>query len=76
MYEAPDRYKRMISARLPDGESIGLSQEASLRETLQELPSTLHESQKTLAKVDAMASVLGPTLEALRPGARALGPTR
>ena len=22
MYEAPDRYKRMISARLPDGESL------------------------------------------------------
>ena len=25
MYEAPDRYKRMISARLPGGESLGLS---------------------------------------------------
>ena len=25
MYEAPDRYKRMISARLPDGESLGLA---------------------------------------------------
>ena len=25
MYEAPDRYKRMISARLPDGESLGLT---------------------------------------------------
>ena len=28
MYEAPDRYKRMISARLPGGESLGLSQSA------------------------------------------------
>jgi len=27
MYEAPDRYKRMIAARLPDGESIGLASE-------------------------------------------------
>ena len=26
MYEAPDRYKRMVSARLPGGESMGLSQ--------------------------------------------------
>ena len=26
MYEAPDRYKRMISARLPGGESLGLVQ--------------------------------------------------
>ena len=25
MYEAPDRYKRMISARLPDGKSLGLT---------------------------------------------------
>ena len=25
MYEAPDRYKRMISARLPGGESLGLT---------------------------------------------------
>jgi diguanylate cyclase (GGDEF)-like protein len=27
MYEAPDRYKRMIAARLPDGESPGLSRD-------------------------------------------------
>jgi diguanylate cyclase (GGDEF)-like protein len=27
MYEAPDRYKRMIAARLPDGESAGISRE-------------------------------------------------
>jgi hypothetical protein len=27
MYEAPDRYKRMIAARLPGGESLGLSQD-------------------------------------------------
>jgi len=25
MYEAPDRYKRMVSARLPGGESLGIS---------------------------------------------------
>ena len=25
MYEAPDRYKRMIAARLPGGESLGLA---------------------------------------------------
>ena len=28
MYEAPDRYKRMIAARLPDGESPGLSRDS------------------------------------------------
>ena len=29
MYEAPDRYKRMISARLPDGESLGVTSQAA-----------------------------------------------
>jgi phospholipid/cholesterol/gamma-HCH transport system substrate-binding protein len=51
------------------------NQEANIRATLQELPSTLDETQDALASVDAMASVLGPTLEDLRPGARALGPS-
>ena len=50
-------------------------EDASLRATLRELPSTLNATQKALASTDAMASELGPTLEALRPGARALGPS-
>ena len=29
MYEAPDRYKRMVSARLPGGESLGLTNQIS-----------------------------------------------
>ncbi|MEO5641365.1 MAG: PAS domain-containing protein, partial [Sphingomicrobium sp.] len=29
MYEAPDRYKRMVSARLPGGESLGLTNQES-----------------------------------------------
>src|SRR6187549_3954543 len=28
MYEAPDRYKRMVSARLPGGESLALTNQA------------------------------------------------
>ena len=51
------------------------NQDANLRDTLRELPSTLDVTQRSLASVDAMASVLGPTLEDLRPGARALGPS-
>jgi phospholipid/cholesterol/gamma-HCH transport system substrate-binding protein len=51
------------------------NQSANIQDTLRELPSTLDESQKALASVDAMASVLGPTLEDLRPAARALGPS-
>jgi phospholipid/cholesterol/gamma-HCH transport system substrate-binding protein len=50
-------------------------QDASLRSTLRELPSTLNATQSALGKTDAMAKELGPTLEALRPGARALGPS-
>ena len=49
-------------------------QDASLRATLQELPSTLTTTQSALADTKVLADVLGPTLEALRPGARALGP--
>jgi len=50
-------------------------QDANLRSTLQELPSTLDETQKGLGKAKLLADELGPTLQALRPGARALGPT-
>jgi phospholipid/cholesterol/gamma-HCH transport system substrate-binding protein len=51
------------------------NQEGNIRETLRELPSTLDATQDALASADAMATELGPTLEALRPGARALGPS-
>jgi phospholipid/cholesterol/gamma-HCH transport system substrate-binding protein len=51
------------------------SQDANLRETLRQLPGALDETQTALTKVDRLARVLGPTLEDLRPGARALGPS-
>jgi phospholipid/cholesterol/gamma-HCH transport system substrate-binding protein len=54
--------------------SILAGQEANLRESLRLLPGALDETTTTLAKVDRLANVLGPTLEDLRPGARALGP--
>jgi phospholipid/cholesterol/gamma-HCH transport system substrate-binding protein len=50
-------------------------QDANLRATLTELPSSLQETQKALGKTTELADALGPTLQALRPGARALGPT-
>ena len=49
-------------------------QDANLRSTLQELPSTLTATNSALGKTKALADELGPTLQALRPGARALGP--
>jgi phospholipid/cholesterol/gamma-HCH transport system substrate-binding protein len=50
-------------------------QDANLRATLSELPSSLQETQRGLGKAKTLADELGPTLQALRPGARALGPT-
>jgi phospholipid/cholesterol/gamma-HCH transport system substrate-binding protein len=55
--------------------SILAGQSANLQETVRRLPGALDETSTTLAKVDRMARVLGPTLEDLRPGARALGPS-
>jgi len=51
------------------------SQDQSIRQSLQLLPSTLSVTNVTLAKVNQLAQVLGPTLDALGPGARALGPS-
>jgi phospholipid/cholesterol/gamma-HCH transport system substrate-binding protein len=51
------------------------SQDAALRETLRELPSSLAATQSALGKSKLLADQLGPTLQALRPTARTLGPT-
>jgi phospholipid/cholesterol/gamma-HCH transport system substrate-binding protein len=51
------------------------SQDASLRDTVRQLPSSLTVTKTTLGKAKALADQLGPTLEALRPSARNLGPT-
>lgn len=48
------------------------NQDANLRTTLRLLPEALTETNSALKKVDAFATVSGPTLQALRPGARAL----
>jgi len=52
------------------------SQDAALRETLRELPSSLRVTNTNLGKAQALADELGPTLQELRPTARALGPTQ
>jgi phospholipid/cholesterol/gamma-HCH transport system substrate-binding protein len=50
-------------------------QDQRLRETLSLLPGTLQATNVGLAKANRLGKVLGPTLGALRPGARALGPS-
>jgi phospholipid/cholesterol/gamma-HCH transport system substrate-binding protein len=49
-------------------------QEASIREALQELPSTLRETQSALASGEEFATVVGPASRDLIPSAQALGP--
>jgi phospholipid/cholesterol/gamma-HCH transport system substrate-binding protein len=51
------------------------SQDANLRAALRELPPTLTATRSALGKTEVLADELGPTLDALRPGARALGPS-
>ncbi|MBJ7329977.1 MAG: MCE family protein [Solirubrobacteraceae bacterium] len=50
-------------------------QDAALRESISELPISLKDTKNALAKLDTLATDLGPTLEELRPGARALEST-
>jgi phospholipid/cholesterol/gamma-HCH transport system substrate-binding protein len=49
-------------------------QEAALRSTVSELPSTLTTTRTALGKAETLGRTLGPSLESLRPAARALGP--
>jgi phospholipid/cholesterol/gamma-HCH transport system substrate-binding protein len=50
------------------------NQEASIRDSLGQLPDTLNLTQSTLVKADRFSNQLGTTLQDLRPTARALGP--
>jgi phospholipid/cholesterol/gamma-HCH transport system substrate-binding protein len=50
------------------------SQDANIRSTLQELPGALESTREGLGRVGELSLKLGPTLTALRPGARDLAP--
>jgi len=51
------------------------NQDRNLREALGLLPDTLAATNRGLAKANRLGKTLGPTLGALRPGARGLGPS-
>src|SRR4051794_4226905 len=51
------------------------TEDNAIRQSLSLLPPTLEQTQSTLGKVTRLGNTLGPTLQALRPGARALGPS-
>ncbi|SEH12158.1 MlaD family protein [Thermoleophilum album] len=50
------------------------AEEASLRQALRLFPPALAQTERTLGKARVLADELGPALEELRPGARALAP--
>ena len=62
MYEAPDRYKRMISARLPGGESLGLSQSADEGDVSSPLRDTQLIARGQLAAFFATANAVAALL--------------
>ncbi len=51
------------------------AQDQNIRETLALLPGALGATNTALVKANRLATVLGPTLGALQPAARALGPS-
>ncbi|HET9355796.1 MAG TPA: EAL domain-containing protein [Sphingomicrobium sp.] len=61
MYEAPDRYKRMISARLPGGESLALTSQAD-EDSASPLRDAQLISRAQLAPIFAAANVVAALL--------------
>jgi phospholipid/cholesterol/gamma-HCH transport system substrate-binding protein len=51
------------------------NQDRNLRSALQQLPGTLEQTRTTLARVDDLATDMGPALQGLLPAARSLGPS-
>ena len=74
---AKDDAARATSSTRPTRSSRRFAdQDANLRATLQLLPGALHDdATRRWPRSTTLADVLGPTLGALRPGARALGPS-
>ena len=70
MYEAPDRYKRLISARLPGGESAGLAASGSEDET-SPLRDVQLISRAQLAGFFASANVIAAIMMISKPLGRA-----
>ena len=58
MYEAPDRYKRMTAARLPGGESLGLTNQAAEEQNGSPLRDIQLMSRGQLAAFFAIANIV------------------
>ncbi len=51
------------------------AEDDNISESIRRLPSSLNQTEQTLAKVDTLGGVLGPSLESLRPAFRQLDET-
>jgi phospholipid/cholesterol/gamma-HCH transport system substrate-binding protein len=70
----PAALRRLVSASQAVFDALA-SQESNISEAVAELPGTLRQTESTLARVDTLADVMQPSLNALRPPFRQLTPT-
>jgi phospholipid/cholesterol/gamma-HCH transport system substrate-binding protein len=67
----PADLRRLVSASRSVFDSLA-RQESNISEAVARLPGTLRQTERTLTRVDTLAEVLGPSLDALRPPFRQL----
>jgi phospholipid/cholesterol/gamma-HCH transport system substrate-binding protein len=70
----PAELRRLVSASQGVFDALA-SQDSNISEAVARLPGTLRQTETTLARVDTLAQVLRPSLNALRPPFRQLAPT-
>jgi phospholipid/cholesterol/gamma-HCH transport system substrate-binding protein len=70
----PAELRRLVSASGDVFEALA-GEESNISEAVSRLPGTLRQTERTLARVDTLAGVLRPSLDALRPPFRQLVPT-
>jgi phospholipid/cholesterol/gamma-HCH transport system substrate-binding protein len=70
----PAALRRLVSASGSVFDTLA-RQESNISEAVARLPGTLRQTERTLARVDTLAEVLRPALNALRPPFRELAPT-
>jgi phospholipid/cholesterol/gamma-HCH transport system substrate-binding protein len=70
----PAELRRLVTASQGVFDALA-SQESNISEAVARLPGTLRQTETTLARVDTLAQVLRPSLNALRPPFRQLAPT-
>jgi phospholipid/cholesterol/gamma-HCH transport system substrate-binding protein len=70
----PAALRRLVSASGSVFDTLA-RQESNISEAVARLPGTLRQTERTLARVDTLAEVLRPALDALRPPFRELAPT-